>query len=174
MGKRSDFPRRVHDAYFTPLKPVLKLLPHLPHRPFTFVEPCAGDGRLVRHLEEHSNGHCIDAFDIAPLDPRVIQRDAMDIEDMPGDFFITNPPWTRQILHPLIEHLSSMKPTWMLFDADWAHTRQAQPFLPYCQKIVAVGRVSWMENSKAGVDNSAWYLFGANNVHQTEFYGLAA
>lgn len=61
MGKRSDFERNPRDYYQTPYEAVIPLLPHLvaPHSArgyvANFVEPCAGDGRLVRHLEKH--GH---------------------------------------------------------------------------------------------------------------------
>lgn len=176
MGKRSSgaFPRRRHDAYFTPLKPVWALIPHLPHRPFTYIEPCAGDGRLVQHLNQISEGVCEGAFDIVPQAEWVLMEDALEIVDTNVDMFITNPPWTRNLLHPLIEHLSTIAPCWLLFDTDWAHTKQALPYLRYCKKIVAVGRVSWMENGKAGKDNSAWYLFDQGNNAQTEFYGLTA
>src|SRR3984893_1647357 len=61
-----------------------------------------------------------------------------------AEFFITNPPWTRQLLHPIIVNLKRQKPTWLLFDADWAHTIQAAPYLSFCRKIVSVGRVKWI------------------------------
>ena len=90
-----------------------------------------------------------------------------------ASLIITNPPWTRQILHPMIDHFRSMRPTWLLFDADWMHTKQAIPFLTYCHKIVSVGRVSWMQNGTSGFDNCAWYLFD-REPSQTEFVGRAA
>ena len=37
----------------------------------------------------------------------------------------------------MIEHFTSLRPTWLLFDADWMHTKQSQPFLPLLRKIVA-------------------------------------
>jgi hypothetical protein len=40
---------------------------------------------------------------------------------------ITNPPWDRKILHRLIERFSAVGPTWLLFDADWMHTKQSAP-----------------------------------------------
>jgi hypothetical protein len=103
--------------------------------------------------------------------------DALDVTaaavDMAGaDYIITNPPWGRSILHPMIMHFSAMRPTWLLFDADWMHTRQAAPFMPWLRKIVSVGRVKWIPDSKmTGKDNSAWYLFDQNGAGQTEFYG---
>jgi hypothetical protein len=62
-------------------------------------------------------------------------------------------------------------PTWLLFDADWVHTKQSAPFMPYCRKIVSVGRVRWIEGTKmTGKDNVAWHLFTAEEG-TTEFYG---
>jgi len=174
MGKRSDFKRRKHDQYLTPEKPVHPLVPHLPAGRFTFTEPCAGDGRLITHLEYLTNGDCIEACDIDPQRSDIVQRNAMSIKDTDADLFITNPPWTREILHPLIVHLSDIKPTWLLFDGDWLFTGQAEPFLPRLRKVVAVGRVSWMENGVSGKDNAAWYLFDKHTYTQTEFYGKEA
>ena len=63
-------------------------------------------------------------------------------------------------------------PTWLLFDADWAHTKQSAPYMTSCVKIVSIGRVKWIEDSKmTGKDNCAWYLFDANHNSPTEFYG---
>jgi hypothetical protein len=165
MGKRSDgFARVERDYYPTPEAAVLPLLPHL--EPGThFIEPCAGDGRLIRHLEKY--GHvCVDAFDIEPLDPRVDWDDALEAvfvaekgEPVP-DVVLTNPPWRRDFLHPFITHWRAQMPTWVLCDADWCHTVQSAPFMPYCRKIVSVGRVKWIEGSKmTGKDNAAWHLF---------------
>lgn len=170
MGRRSDFQRRPQDKYYTPEKAVLPLLPHLDPNT-TFIEPCAGDGRLVRHLEKH--GHiCLDAFDIAPEHDSVEQDDALAVVwPGAGDVVVTNPPWTRPLLHAIIEHWRAQMPTWLLFDAEWAHTVQAAPFLPYCHKIVSVGRVKWIEDSPhQGKDSCAWYLFGSFAA-DTVFFG---
>jgi len=160
MGKRSsgNFERQKRDFYPTPLSAVKPLLPHLLEKT-VFDEPCAGNGALVDHLE--AAGHrCLRATDIEPQRDDVGTCDVFDIESCYGDCFITNPPWNRKILHPLILHLCEKAPLWLLFDADWMHTRQAAPYLPYCQKIVSVGRVKWIADSPySGKDNAAWYLF---------------
>ena len=65
-------------------------------------------------------------------------------------------------------------PTWLLFDADWMHTKQSAIYISYCVKVVSVGRVKWIEGSKSvGKDNCAWYLFDGNMPagQATEFYG---
>ena len=172
MGKRSEgFARRPQDKYYTPMEAVLPLLPHL--APNTrFVEPCAGDGRLVRHLEHH--GHvCVDAFDIAPEHESVDYADGLKVvfDAEPGDVVITNPPWSRPLLHAFIEHWRVQMPTWFLFDADWVHTRQSAPFMPYCHAIVSVGRLKWIEDSKmTGKDSCCWYRFEAT-PGETLFFG---
>ena len=65
MGKRSDFERIPRDYYPTPYEAVLPLIPHLPQKPFSFAEPCAGDGRLIEHLSKHG-GEVRYAYDIEP------------------------------------------------------------------------------------------------------------
>lgn len=181
MGKRSDFKRVARDAYDTPLEAVLPLLPHLA-RETHYIEPCAGNKRLIQALSR--SGHvCEDAYDIEPsmayvLDekPMVHRHDAktwVPNADRLGkaDCFITNPPWSRDILHPLIIHLSDMLPTWLLFDADWVHTRQARPFQGFLRKVVSVGRVKWIPGTTmTGKDNCAWHLFDRQPGGPTLFY----
>jgi hypothetical protein len=175
MGKRSDFERVPRDFYPTPCEAVLPLLAHLSART-RFVEPCAGDGTMVDHLK--SAGHvCTYAFDIEPQRSDIHLGDAR-IELSAGygaDCFITNPPWARDTLHPIIRNLSRRLPTWLLFDADWMHTRQSAPFMPYCHKIVSVGRVKWIPDSKmTGKDNCAWHLFDQSVEAPAQFIGRAA
>lgn len=175
VGKRSDFERRERDFYPTPLSAVIPLLPHL--SPSTeFCEPCAGDGTLIDHLV--SAGHeCIEAWDIEPKREDIDQVDARDghlIWD--GFVFITNPPWSRGVLHPIIMNLSRQAPAWLLFDADWTHTRQSLPLIPYLRKIVSVGRVKWIPDSPfTGKDNCAWHLFDQRSTAtEIQFIGRAA
>lgn len=173
MGKRSSFERIPRDFYPTPVEAVRPLLAHL--APGTrFVEPCAGDGRLVDHLA--AAGHvCASAYDIEPRRGDIRQHDAMDRLVGNLDCFITNPPWDRSILHPLIAHLSRQAPTWLLFDADWMHTRQSAPFMPMLRKIVSVGRVKWIADSPfTGKDNCCWYLFDGTADAPAQFVGRAA
>jgi hypothetical protein len=89
-----------------------------------------------------------------------------------SNYIITNPPWDRKVLHPMINHFAPLKPTWLLFDADWMHTKQSQPYMPFLHKIVSVGRIKWFGNM-TGKDNCAWYLFDAQTppVFGTTFYG---
>jgi hypothetical protein len=166
MGKRSDFTRRPMDAYATPFAAVLPLLPHL-RGVETFAEPCCGEGQLVKHL-------CALGLNCVYMGDVQTGRDALATIYTDLDAIITNPPWTREILHPMIKHFQQFAPTWLLFDADWAHTRQAAPFLPQCSHIVSVGRIKWIEDSKhTGKDNAAWYRFHAQHVDGPKFVGPA-
>lgn len=175
MGKRSNFKRSPRDFYKTPKQAVLPLLPHLTDIR-EFIEPFAGDGALVDHLTEHGL-ICVQASDIHPLREDVEFCDAFNEEAFEGrndfDAIISNSPWSRDILHPYLEFIRDVvrRPTWLLFDADWIHTKQAAPYGAYCSKIVSVGRVKWIEGSKnKGKDNAAWHRFEPNPSNITEFY----
>lgn len=178
MGKRSSFDRIPRDYYPTPIEAVAPLIPHLPYF-FKYAEPCAGDGRLIQHITNLTDcgGQCDYAADIDPKSSNIKTANALDIKPSVGravDFCITNPPWNRKILHPLIESWMCVCPTWFLFDADWMHTKQSATLITYCAKIVSVGRVKWIEGSKnTGKDNCAWYLFDANKKPDLPaiFYG---
>jgi hypothetical protein len=161
MGKRSDFERKTMDYYATPKGAVEPLLPYLSPACW-YCEPCAGEGVLIGHLQAVGH-HCVSAFD-AGLGP-FPRHDASFIEerDLNGaDYIITNPPWDRAPLHQIIERCALLRPTWLLFDADWMHTRQASPYLEVCHMIVAVGRVKWFGDT-SGKDNCCWYLFDAKS-----------
>ena len=165
MGKRSSFIRRERDFYPTPYEAVVPLLFHL-ESVSAFCEPCAGDGTLINHLVKH-NHICKEAWDIQPQRLDIKQRDALVSQHTkpPIDYFITNPPWDRKILHPLIDNLSNQYPTWLLFDADWMHTKQSVNYMKRGLKIVSVGRIKWIPNTKmTGKDNCCWYLFSGRKL----------
>jgi hypothetical protein len=167
MGKRSNFERREADFYPTPRAAVVPLIPHLRGSGIrTFAEPCAGDGALVRHLESFGL-RCVYSGDIRN------GQDALALDDYnAADVIITNPPWSRDLMHRLIAHFQNIRPTWLLLDADWAHTKQAAPFLPHVSDIVAIGRVKWFEGSQhTGKDNCAWYRFDIRHTSRPVFHG---
>ena len=136
----------------------------------TFAEPCLGEGKLAATLMD-AGFKCVHVGDIqtgqdALTDPR------LDILDV--DAIITNPPWSRHLLHPMIWRFIEIAPTWLLFDAAWAHTAQARPFLPFCSHIVSVGRVRWIDGTKwGGKDDAAWYRFEMAAVGPPKFYNPA-
>lgn len=173
MGKRSEFDRIEKDFYRTIDKRAVEALaPHL--EPNTiYAEPCYGSGDLVLGLAQHGHS-CGWASDIN--EPSVgYHMDALSItEDHLGSVseIITNPPWSRPLLHKMICHFSAMKPTWLLFDADWVHTRQSTPYMELCTDIVSVGRLIWIPGTTmSGKDNCAWYRFSKEKSGPTKFHG---
>lgn len=163
MGKRSNFERVDKDFYATiDDRAVKALLPHIKHISI-YAEPCYGKGHLVDMLNRLSKSECVVYSDIE--DP-LLPKGGMDalkltVEDLCGaDAIITNPPWSREILHQMILHFKDLAPTWLLFDADWAHTKQSIPYMEFCTDIVSIGRLKWIEGTKgSGKDNCAWYRF---------------
>lgn len=175
MAKRSDFERVGKDKYRTPRKAVLPLLPHLAKKT-RFIEPCAGNGILIDHLRYY--GHRpLGGFDIEPERGDIKFGDAMRLKwPNPADgIWITNPPWRRDWMHPILMNLLRQAPLWALFDADWMHNVQSIPFKPYLRKIVSVGRVEWMPGTgQTSKDNAAWYYFeGLWLDEPPKFYGPA-
>lgn len=166
MGKRSDFARLERDHYRTPWEPVVALSPFLSDVD-GFAEPCCGDGTLIAHLERL--GHeCRLASDLEPIGHSGMTKNALllnknDVRRV--SHVITNPPWPAargrgEPTMSLIRHLSALRPTWLLLNADFAHNGYASEVLSYCSKIVSVGRVKWMPGTKhVGYENAAWYLF---------------
>ena len=176
MGKRSSFERKPRDFYRTPPSAVDALLPFLSDYQ-TYCEPCAGDGALIDTLA-HAGLTCAAAYDIEPQRGGITQRDALTLSphDLCGaEVIITNPPWERRDLHKMITHFAGLGvPTWLLFDADWMHTKQSAPFLPNIRKIVSIGRVKWFGNT-AGKDNACWHEIDFQAQPNTpKFYGRKA
>lgn len=170
MGKRSNFKRNKHDKYPTPFAAMPFLLESLP-MPTRFCEPCAGDGAMIRYLTDA--GHkCVRAWDLHPRGEGIDKQDARTRLIGNIDCFITNPPWSRDVLHPIIENLSAQHRTWLLFDADWMHTRQANGLWQKCSLIISVGRLKWIPGSKfTGKDNCCWYRFDPNHTRGPRFVG---
>ena len=170
MGKRSNFERKERDFYPTPSEAVAPLVPHLEGCD-TYAEPMAGNGALLNALDFFTDLECTWKSDIFPAREDIQEKDALKLTLMDlgihTDVIITNPPWSRDILHETILRLSAIRPTWLLFDADWMHTLQSIPYMRYCKKIQSVGRVKWFpETSQTGKDNVCWYLFDQNEENQ--------
>jgi predicted nucleic acid-binding Zn ribbon protein len=76
------------------------------------------------------------------------------------DAIITNPPYSRELMHKLIVHFQQIAPTWLLLEMDWLSTKQAAPFMVSCTSVLPIRRVKWVEGSKhTGKDNFGWYRF---------------
>jgi hypothetical protein len=157
----SKFPRRKLDYYPTPREAVLPLAPHLP-RGFRFVEPCAGDGRLIGHLTAIGL-KCVGSCDSEPKRRDIEQRDAFSLtgDDIPrGAMFITNPPHLWSILRKMIVHFSDLAPTWLLVHADLVHNLGFIPFLPRLRVTASIGRVRWVPGTRDhSTKNFIWAKF---------------
>jgi hypothetical protein len=148
----------------TDKRAVKALLPYLDSID-TFAEPCVGEGHLVRQIEAEGL-HCLLASDINQ------GIDALTLTFKDIDAIITNPPWTRELLHPMIAHFCTQAPTWLLFDSDWAYTIQAEPYLFVCSDIVPTPRLKWLAHTKwTALDNTSWYRFDAKHTGPTIFHG---
>lgn len=176
MGKRSDFKRVEKDFYRTWDPRAVSALKHFLKAGQTFAEPCAGDGTLTDQLEALGLT-CLYQYDIEPMRDDIDKVDALELtsNDVWGsDLILSNPPWSRNILHPMIERFANLKPTWLLFDSDWAYTKQSKELMSkYCTDIVVVGRLKWIEGTKmSGKDNCAWYRFSNQKTGPTLFHNL--
>ena len=170
MGKRSEFVRLDKDAYQTiDKRAVASLLPFLSEVKI-FAEPCYGEGKLGDQLEGINSMHCGWASDIT-MGQDALKLTSQDLFHC--DHIITNPPWSRHILHPMIECFSKLKPTWLLFDSDWCQTKQSSIYMrELCTDIVSVGRLIWIPGTTmSGKDNCQWYKFDINKSSPTRFYG---
>jgi hypothetical protein len=166
MGRRSTgkFARAERDFYPTiDPRAVEPVIPHLHYETGgRYVEPCVGEGHLKRLLDRYGLV-CVSSGDLLP-GTEIPHLDEEWIRDCKADFIITNPPWDRAVLHPLIIRLSRLVPTWLLIDAPWMHTRQAAPYLQRCTAIVSVGRLKWFEDTPhQSKDDCAWFRFHWNH-----------
>jgi hypothetical protein len=155
MSKRTknstkELPKISKDKYYTWDKRPGIALRNFIRENICYYEPCVGAGDLVETLRPLN---CVGYSD-EEIDARTHKYETQ------ADFFITNPPWTRSLLHPIIENLRLQLPTWLLFDADWMYTTQSAPYMKYCKTIISVGRLKWIPGTTMdGYDNIAWYLF---------------
>lgn len=183
MAKRSkvksnnitEKPRRDRDYYATPERAVEPLIAHLPEYA-NFCEPCAGDGRLSKHIESLT----CDAlwpklqFDIEPQADGIVKKDALtlthyDISEV--DLLITNPPFEWETLQKMLELFPTLKPTWLLLPFSYACNKRMAPYMDICKKVVPIGRVKWFEDSKqTSTDDFAWFLFDISHVGDTRLY----
>lgn len=177
MGKRSNFIRVKNEYYrtFDPraCAPLGPLLQH--YGASDYAEPCCGLGDLIWQLKGLGL-KCLARYDINPRRPGIPFGDARTLSkaDLNGaGNIISNPPWLRPILHALIARFAAMVPTWLLFDADWLHTKQSAPFMDFCTDVLSVGKLRFLPcTNQDGKDNCAWYRFDREAAGQpTVFHG---
>lgn len=179
--------RRDKDKYYTPIKAVEPLIPHLPEYA-SFAEPCCGNGSLIKHIESLTNGGvvCDYAGDVSPdqdcvsvsgISLHTWTRDALTLTyaDVFGcDMIITNSPFVWSTLQPMLDLFPTLKPTWLLLPFGYACNKRMAPYMKICRKVVPIGRVKWIEDSKqSSTDDFAWYLFDNDFIGTTKLYARA-
>lgn len=175
MSKRSDFDKVPKDFYPTtdPKAIPPKLVEFI--RGKSYAEPCYGEGDLEDLLMDVAT--CRWRSDIRETVGSSKVMDAMYLskEDTARcDYIITNPPFSRDVLLPLIDHFVSLKPTWLLLPADYMHNVYFGEYIAKCRRVISVGRLKWFKDSKhTSTDNFAWYFWvkGATADTRTGFYG---
>ena len=174
MSKRSSFDKIPKDFYPTTDPKVL--VPEFVKsvRGRRYAEPCCGEGDLTDLLMEVAickwesdleNRGCGKLWDALCLSEHELQK---------CDLIITNPPFTKTVLLPMIDHFITLKPTWLLLPADLMHNNYFGSYMAKCSKVVSVGRVKWFKDSKSvSTDNFAWYFWKlrATTDTTTKFYG---
>ena len=179
MGKREDVkkPKSPRDLYVTIDPAAVKpLIPFV--RGMTYAEPCAGNGDLINQLSSYGVC-CTHASDITSF-----RYDEWDASDIPfevlcssySDCIITNPPFSKALLLPIMDHLMcSGLPLWLLLPADIMHNKYMRPYMKKCKTVASVGRLCWFPDEDTGklikgVDNYQWMEFVSYET-PTTFHG---
>ena len=171
MSKRSDFPKVDKDFYATTdPKAVEPLIPFI--RGKTYVEPCYGNGDLEDLLMDVAI--CQWRSDIRETVESSKVMDALYLtkDQLCGiDLIVTNPPFTRDILMPMLYHFITLKPTWLLLPADYMQNVYFGDAMVRCQKVVSIGRLKWIKGSKyTSVDNFCWYFWPQHSEQQETIF----
>jgi hypothetical protein len=176
--------RRDKDKYYTPLKAVEPLIPHLPEYG-SFAEPCCGNGSLIKHIESLTDGGvvCFYAGDISPDQDCISvggaklpteKKDALTLtygDICSCDLIVTNSPFKWDTLQPMLDHLPKLKPTWLLLPFGYAANKRMAPYMKICRKVQPIGRVKWIEDSAASsTDDYMWALFDSDFTGTTKLY----
>ena len=163
MGKRSDLEKIPKDYYpTTDPDAVTPLIPYI--RGCTYAEPFYGNGDLEDLLMDAAT--CMWRSDIRDTVLVCTVKPATEVTEsnlFGIDCIISNPPFTKSVLLPCIEHLSKLRPTWLLLPADMLHNKYMAPYMKKCELVLSVGRLYWFPNDQGkmvkGVDNYCWYKF---------------
>lgn len=177
MSKRSNFDKVPKDFYPT-TDPKVLVKPFLDKiEGKTYAEPCYGHGDLEGLLLPYAKLRY--KCDVRATNVACKVQDAMTLtkEQLKDcDLIVTNPPFTRSVLLPMIDHFVSLKPTWLLLPADYMHNAYFGPYMERCTRVVTIGRVCWFQKEGkrvASTDNFCWYFWpkGATKDCVTEFKG---
>jgi len=175
VSKYSDYNKIPKDYYPTtdPKAVPTKLVEFI--RGKTYAEPCYGNGDLEGLLTDVAA--CKWRSDIRETVGSSKVLDALEVtkEDLEGtDLIVTNPPFSKDVLLPLIDHFVSLKPTWLLLPAGYMNNIYFGPYMKRCSRVVSIGRIKWFRDSKhTSTDDFCWYFWkkGATTDTRTIFYG---
>jgi hypothetical protein len=92
--------REKDDFYPTPPEVTRALLAKFDFGPGKILEPAAGDYMMAGELESY--GYDVEASDLNPRDPRVVERDFLTMTETDARTIITNPPFV--LAEQFIEH----------------------------------------------------------------------
>ena len=170
MSKRSSFEKIPKDFYATTDPKAIP--PNFVEcvRGKRYAEPCYGEGDLedllmgaavCRWRSDIRDTGCCKLWDAMCLSEHELEH---------CDVIITNPPFSRGVLLPMIDHFTSLMPTWLLLPADMMHNLYFSEYMARCSQVVSVGRIRWIKNSKhTSTDNFAWYYWRDQNETTTIF-----
>lgn len=169
MGKRSSFEKIPKDFYATTDPKAIP--PNFVEcvRGKRYAEPCYGEGDLedllmdvavCRWRSDIRDTGCCKLWDATCLSEHELEH---------CDMILTNPPFSRDVLLPLIDHFTSLKPTWLLLPAGYMHNRYFATYMRECSRVVSIGRLKWFKDSKyTSTDDFAWYHFPKEGFGPTD------
>jgi len=173
MGKRSDFPKVAKDFYATiDPKATEPLIPFI--RGKTYAEPCYGNGDLEDLLMDVAICQWRSDIRETVSSSKVMDAVCLTKDELCGiDLIVTNPPFTRTILMPMLNHFITLKPTWLLLPADLMHNVYFGEAMRRCSKVVSVGRLRWFKETKSlSMESYCWYFWPQHSIQQeTVFKG---
>ena len=149
MGKRDGNKfERVDKDYYSTIDPSCMVPAFVDRvRGLKYAEPCYGEGHLEDLLMDVAT--CVWRSDIRPTVGSSLVKDAtkLNIDDLQeADVCISNPPYQWSMLKPLLDHLPTQKPTWLLLPADYMHNIRMGSYMERCSTVIAVGRMYWFES----------------------------
>lgn len=148
MSKRNQsFERIPKDFYGTVDSRAIppNLLKHI--RGKTYAEPFYGEGDLEDLLMDVAT--CKWRSDIRETVGCSSVRDALTLtlSDLEGcDLIISNPPYQKDVLLPLIDNLTTLKPLWLLLPSDLMFNGYMVPYMKQCERVISVGRLYFFVN----------------------------
>jgi hypothetical protein len=165
----------VQASYWPSVADVLtpKLYNHVGnHR---YVEPCAGNGALIRLLSSW-RAKCTYACDVNPREDWIESRDALTLDRSDlgnAQLVVTNPPFNSGFVYNFLDrYIPFGLPVWLLLPVDFGCRQTSGFVMPYCERMVVIGQIGWFIGSSKGYRQFAWYKFTDVKYNQCVFEWL--